>query len=97
MGGDMDAALAEWMSYVGDRIDFHDIAIDGVPRISQTDKWRYWRCNLADGSKLSVNIQTKPAGEKSTLSINHDKLSDADGVELWRSYWKSFVAAKGEL
>ncbi|NCU29907.1 hypothetical protein EOM60_04865 [Candidatus Saccharibacteria bacterium] len=53
--------------------------------------WRYWRRDLADGGRLSVNIQGKPSGTKSTLTINHDNLSATEDVETWRSFWKSFI------
>ena len=53
--------------------------------------WRYWRRDLADGGRLSVNIQVKPSGTKSTLTIDHDNISTAEDVETWRSFWKSFI------
>ena len=89
MLGDMDTALATWLELVSDRAEFDDVPIKGQPRISETEKWRYWRCDLEDGSKLSVNIQTKSPGDKSALAINHDKLSVAEDVDRWRTYWSA--------
>lgn len=89
VSGDMDAALATWSESMDGIRDIDGVDIIGEPRITQTDKWRYWKVDLADGSKLNVNIQTKPSGDKSTVSINHDKLSTADDVERLRTYWKS--------
>lgn len=68
----------------------NEVKITSEKRISQTEKWRYWSCELEDDSKVSVNIQTKPDGQKSMLAINHDKLSSPDAVEQWRSFWRQF-------
>ncbi|MHB9054726.1 MAG: hypothetical protein ACYC2P_01050 [Paludibacteraceae bacterium] len=66
------------------------VKITREPLISQTEKWRYWRCGLEDKSAVSVNIQNKLGGEKSTLAINHNKIQKAEDLERWRSYWKAF-------
>ena len=68
----------------------NEVKITSEKRISRTEKWRYWSCELEDDSKVSVNIQTKPDGQKSMLAINHDKLRSADAVEQWRSFWRQF-------
>lgn len=88
--GNMDSVLEKWVSRVDGLKVFNGLAITRQPSVSQTEKWRYWRCGMEDGSTISVNIQTKPNGEKSGLAINHDKLSDAADVEKWRGFWKSF-------
>lgn len=88
--GDMDAVLAKWVERTSGMQKFGGVSVVGEPRMSETDKWRYWRCDLEDGSKLSVNIQTKPNGIKSSLAINHDKLHSSEDVEHWRAYWKTF-------
>ena len=36
---------------------------------------------MENGSIVSINIQTKPSGEKSMLAINHDKLESSAEVE----------------
>lgn len=88
--GDMDEALATWLSQVDGVQEFDGIELRGMPRVNRTEKWRYWRVTLDDDSTISVNIQTKPSGDKSTLSINHDKLAQESDVERWRTYWKSY-------
>jgi hypothetical protein len=90
---DMDNALATWSETCEPLTSFNGVKITSIKRISQTEKWRYWRCDLEDGSKVSVNIQTKPAGNKSTLAINHDKLSSATDVDHWRTFWRDFSLA----
>lgn len=88
--GDVDQALDHWVALVGTRTEFDGVPIAGEPRISRTDTWRYWRCELSDGSSVAVNIRAKPSGASSTLSINHDKLTEPDAVERVRAYWKAF-------
>jgi len=90
MTGDMDTALATWQSWTAGLSAINGIPIEGEPQVSRTEKWRYWRCKLADGSTVSVNIQTKASGDKSALAINHDKLATAEDVEPWRAFWKAF-------
>ncbi len=91
VAGDMDIALAAWIEAVGGARDFDGVDVVGEPRITETDKWRYWKIDMADGSKVNVNIQTKSSGYKSTVAINHDKLSTAQDVERWRAFWKAFT------
>ncbi len=90
--GDMDAALAKWLALTKDVRAFNGVKVTDAGKVSQTEKWRYWRCVLADGGRLSVNFQTKPGGSKTSMAINHDKLSAGDLVEPWRAFWKSFTA-----
>ena len=89
--GAIDAALTAWLGLVANEVKFNGVKISIPGKISRSDRWRYWRCGLADGSKVSVNIQTKPSGDKSSLAINHDKLASAKDVESWRAFWKSFT------
>lgn len=90
--GGMDEVLDAWAALVGDVRQYSGMKVVGEPRISKTDKWRYWRCNLEDGSTLSVNIQEKPGGEKSIISVNQDKLPSEDKLEDIRGYWRGFIA-----
>lgn len=89
VAGNMDEALAKWLETVKDSSEFNGMKITRAGNVSQTKKWRYWRCGLEDGSAVSVNIQTKPSADKSMLAINHDKLQNGEDVERWRTYWKT--------
>jgi hypothetical protein len=86
----MDDALARWSELVGDRDEFDGVAISRGPDTSSTDKWRYWRCGLADGSRVVVNISAK-SPTKSAVSVQHEKLESEDLVEHWREYWKTML------
>lgn len=91
LAGTMDVALATWIEYMANRTDLSDIAISKGPEISQTDKWRYWRCGLADGSRIHVNIYQK-SPDKAALGIQHEKLESTEQVEHWRAYWKQLLS-----
>ena len=89
--GDLDAALEAWRGLVGDRGSFGGVPVEGEPRISSTEKWRYWRIDLADGSRVSVDIGWKADG-KSTIGINHTRLDSAESIGHWRGVWRGILA-----
>lgn len=60
------------------------------PSLSDTDKWRYWRAAVADGSRVSVNITAKDEG-RSTLGIEHKGLETADARTAWKDAWKGVL------
>ncbi|GHG63091.1 hypothetical protein GCM10010919_08480 [Alishewanella longhuensis] len=89
--GNMDEALNRWQQLVKDEQHFADITLSRGPDISHTEKWRYWRCGLADGSRVNINIYQK-SPDKAALSVQHEKLETEVQVEFWRSYWKARLA-----
>ncbi|WP_372700079.1 hypothetical protein [Arthrobacter sp. JSM 101049] len=89
--GDLDATLEAWLDLVGDRDSFDGVPVEGEARVSSTQKWRYWRINLADGSRVSVDIGRK-ATEKSTIGINHTRLDSAESMGHWRGVWRGILA-----
>lgn len=85
--GDKDAALNRWMELVAGREEFGQVPVEDDPTTSATEKWRYWRVKLADGTRVTVTISDK-AGGKSTVAVQHSKLeSDAD-LGSWKQWWK---------
>ena len=89
--GDKDAALQAWLDEFGDRTEFNGVEIEGSASTSSTDKWRYWRIKLVDGTRVSVTIGDKPQG-KSSLAVEHSKLDSAEAIEYWRPLWKELLA-----
>ncbi|NLT27071.1 MAG: hypothetical protein GXX90_10600 [Microbacteriaceae bacterium] len=98
VAGDMDAVLARWSAEYDAVVELAGVPVEREPATSETEKWRYWRCGLADGSKVTVNIQTKPAGDRSSVAVNHDDLASPDDVDATRAYWRHELArfAAGE-
>jgi len=88
--GSMDDALAIWSAAVKNRKNFDGVSIDSPPTTTSTPKWRYWKIKLKDGTRINVNISEKPGG-KALLNIQHENLADSEGIERWRTFWKSFV------
>jgi len=86
----LDEAMAAWVALVGDCTEFSNVAIVRGPDLSHTDKWRYWRCSLADGSRLNVYVYLKPPN-KSVLGIDHNKLELPEQVDHWRAYWQDLL------
>lgn len=89
----LDEAMAAWTS-IADRLEMAD-AVDfaGEADISASDKWRYWRRALADGTRVVVTVGEKSGG-KATIALTHEKLAEPEDIERWRTYWK---AALGTL
>lgn len=89
VNGSMDEVLSRIVAEMNGEKDFDGVAIQGEARVSKTEKWRYWRCDLEDGSRVAFNIQTKSNGDKSSVAINHDGIAHVDDVGRWRAFWKS--------
>jgi len=78
-------------------------ALDGVPyaaepAVRRTEKWRYWRVPLDDGTKVTVSISAKSGGgagaapSASVLAATSDKLASKDDVVRWKTFWKGLLA-----
>ncbi|WP_295625066.1 hypothetical protein [uncultured Corynebacterium sp.] len=91
----VDAILADRGGLHPDADD-DPVPAEGEPRTSDTDKWRYWRCPMADGSRVAVDVQTKKPGKdgavKSTLAVNHDSLDDEASRDRVRIWWRGVLA-----
>ena len=88
--GTLDGVLARWVQFLKDREEFGGIAISRGPDTSGTERWRYWRCGLEDGSRVNVTIGEKAPG-KVLLAVQHERLETADHVEHWRDFWKPLL------
>ena len=88
--GPLDGALARWVEVVGHPDELSGVAIETRPETTRTEKWRYWRCTLADGSRVAVNISMK-APDKPVVSVQHDQLESDDLGEHWRAHWKAIL------
>ncbi|WP_417220928.1 hypothetical protein [Arthrobacter sp.] len=89
--GNLDAALDAWLELIGARTSIGGVRMEGEARVSSTEKWRYWRVDLADGTRVSVDIGRK-TDQKSTVGINHTRLDSTELVEEWRGVWKGILA-----
>lgn len=92
VAGDKDEALGRWLAVVDGMAEFDGVLAESEPRQSQSEKWRYWRVDLADGSKVSVVISDK-AGGKAVVGVSHDRLADKEAAGRAKVFWKSLLAA----
>jgi hypothetical protein len=88
--GTMDEALVAWTALVGERREFGGVAVTRGPETSRSEKFCYWRCALADGSRVSMSFYEKSAG-RASIGLGHEKLVSASDVERWRAYWKALL------
>lgn len=89
--GDKDAALNAWLEVVDSREEFGGIPVESPATTSSTEKWRYWRVPLADGTRVAVNVSDKPNG-KASVGLSHTNLDSAEAIEYWRPLWKELLA-----
>lgn len=93
--GTMDQALQMWLDLVDGVESFSGIDISRGPDVKSTQKWRYWRCGLADGTRVNVNIYQKTE-DKASLGIQHERLESTAQIEHWRTFWKDCLAGLGK-
>jgi hypothetical protein len=100
--GDMDAVLDRWVAHVSEEgapAAFDGVRFAGDPGISRTEKWRYWRVALADGTRVTVTISDKPrpatnaAHPAAILAVTSSKLRTRDDGERWKAFWRRYLAA----
>ncbi|MGD8168765.1 hypothetical protein ACEXOS_021240 [Herbiconiux sp. P16] len=86
----LDEALEAWVALAGERVEFSGVPVTREGQASSSEKWRYWRCGLDDGTLVAVNIYEKAPG-KASVGVQHTKLESAVAVEHWRGYWKGLL------
>lgn len=91
--GTMDDVLARITGAGAELTAFAGIPAEARPSTSATEKWRYWRVPLADGSRVTITIQTKASGDKSTAAVNHDKLGSESDIAPAKAWWREFLAS----
>ncbi len=103
--GTPDEVLARWLERLPTDAAFDGVPFDGDPAVSRTEKWRYWRVKLTDGSKVTVTVTARagkeaaragsgaagPGEASSVLSVGHEKLGTKADAERWKAFWASYV------
>lgn len=89
--GTLDDTLQAWLALVGGAQAFNGVALSGEPRVSASEKYRYWRARFADGTHIDVNVYKRPDGRIS-LGIQHGPFPERVTADAWRGYWKQLVA-----
>ncbi|AVZ40332.1 MULTISPECIES: hypothetical protein [unclassified Dietzia] len=91
ISGDMDTALQAWVALAGDREEFGGVGIEAPATTSSSEKWRYWRVPLADGTRVALNFSDKKNG-KASVGLTHTKLDSAEAISYWKPVWKDLLA-----
>ncbi|WP_312350644.1 hypothetical protein [Actinomyces sp.] len=63
----------------------------GEPRVSSSGKWRYWRCGLSDGTRLTASVGGSPRDDRCVLTLTHEGLPDVDSREGSRAGWRAVL------
>lgn len=92
VAGTPDEALARWAALMAGRTEVGGVPFQQPPTTAATEKWRYWRVRLADGTRVSANIGAKGGG-RATVALAHTGLDSPDDVARWRAAWKDLLAA----
>lgn len=92
-----DDAVAAWARIVADHLAANGGAVDGVPagepRTSESEKWRYWKLDLADGTRVEVTVTDKPGdGPRAVVGVGHNGLASGGDRDRWRPVWKALLA-----
>jgi hypothetical protein len=90
VSGSLDQALQVWQKMAAGHTGFSGVSFEGKPAVSKSEKWRYWRVPLSDGSRVVAVIGVRGPG-KSQIAINHEKIQSRDSADGWRTFWKSFL------
>ena len=75
--------MIAWLCATTSQADFAWVEAQGEPRVSSTEKWRYWRIALVDGSAVNVDISSNK------IAVQHAKLASNDHGERWRVFWRT--------
>lgn len=102
--GSMDEALARVCEVFDEALapatqekddDGRRLVLSGEPRTSATEKWRYWRADLADGTTVAVTINDKKVADgadpKATVAVGHRGLPSPDAAAEAKAAWKDLL------
>lgn len=86
-----DDAFAAWAKRAKRHATCNGVKPNGPARTSRTDKWRYWRITLTDGSRVIVNVAAKDAA-KSVVTVDHEGVTTKVAAARWKTYWRERLA-----
>jgi uncharacterized protein YdhG (YjbR/CyaY superfamily) len=90
MTGDLDQVFTLWLNQVLKTDHFNNQEFKEEPKISKSEKWRYWRVILKNGLKITASVGYK-AADKSILSLTTEKLPDQNSIKEWKDYWTNYL------
>ena len=92
VAGNMDSVISSWLDLIHKASQLNGLIVKSDSDVSRTDKWRYWRAKLSDDTRLVVSVQGQNYGEKSILTVTHNRLSGLSDIKSWRLFWRQFLS-----
>ena len=90
LAGTKEDVFALWSEAYGIAKELNTQPISNI-RTSVTPVRLYWRCDVADGSKVSVASEKK-GDSRAMVSVTHTGLQSAEAKDMWQSYWRECLA-----
>ncbi|GGA61942.1 hypothetical protein GCM10011490_10370 [Pseudoclavibacter endophyticus] len=90
-GRDLDHTLETWAAVAGGAAPFRGVSTDEAPTTSASEKWRYWRATLVDGTKVQATIGLRGTG-KPYAAVTHAGFESGDETDEWKTYWRGLLA-----
>lgn len=91
-GRDLDHTLEVWSAIAAEAAPYRGVTTATEPQTSSTEKWRYWRATLEDGTKVQATIGLRENG-KSFAAFTHAGFDDDGEIDEWKAYWRYLLAA----
>lgn len=87
IAGTKEDVFALWREAHDDTTDFSGAKVSNI-RMSETPVRLYWRCELADGSKISISVEER-SPVKAMIAATHTNILTEEQKDTWRTYWKN--------
>ena len=90
LAGTKEDVFALWSEAYGAAEEFNAQSISNI-RTSDTPVRLYWRCDVEDGSKVSVATEMK-GDNRAMISVTHTRLQSTEAKDIWQLYWRECLA-----
>lgn len=95
MPGEWSTAFEEVVEFLRTSPAALPAELDDAPRISETDKWRYWKAKFVDGTTAAINCSdvSKDGTPKVRFAVEHSGLGDLESRAPLKEHWRSVFTA----
>ncbi|WP_018298185.1 hypothetical protein [Corynebacterium lubricantis] len=91
MPGEWTDVFARFTEFMASAEGALPAAVDGESSTSESEKWRYWRADLVDGTKVVVmcNDASAKGVAKTRFAVQHEKLPSSEARDDMKAHWKA--------
>ncbi|MHA2790192.1 hypothetical protein ACXZ66_13800 [Corynebacterium sp. S7] len=91
MPGEWTDVFARFTKFMNRQDGALPAEVDGESSTSESEKWRYWRADLVDGTKVVVmcNDASAKGVAKTRFAVQHEKLLTAELRDEMKTHWKA--------